>query len=108
MSTICPNCSRPQRKDAKYCGFCGASLTPAKEAKPVTTPAKQDNTGTGQVLVQQKPSKPKRFTTSQKVTYGAIILLFLLIIMSVICRYWSEIAQSVVQMLFSLYLHLTL
>lgn len=108
MSTICPNCSRPQRKDAKYCGFCGASLTPPAAVKPIAQPAKQDKTGTGAVSEPQKPPKPKRFTTSQKVTYGAIILLFLLIIMSVICRYWSEIAQSLVQMLFSLYIHLTM
>jgi len=108
MSTICPNCSRPQRKDAKYCGFCGASLTPAAPVKPVTTTVKQDKASPGQVSAQQKPPKPKRFTTSQKVTYGAIILLFLLIFMSVICRYWSEIAQSLVQMLFSIYLRLAL
>jgi hypothetical protein len=107
MTTICPNCSRPQRKEAKFCGFCGASLAPAAAVKPVTTPAK-DKAGTGVVSEQQKPPKPKRFTSSQKVTYGAIILLFLLIILSVICRYWSEIAQSLVQMLFSLYLRLTL
>jgi hypothetical protein len=108
MSTICPNCSRPQRKDAKYCGFCGANLTPAITGKPVAPPITQENSGSGQVSGPQKPPKPKRFTTSQKVTYGAIILLILLILMSVVCRYWSEIAQSLVQMLFSLYLHLTM
>jgi len=108
MSTICPNCSRSQRKDAKYCGFCGASLTPTAPVKPVATTVKQDKASQGQVSEQQKPPKPKRFTTSQKVTYGAIILLFLLIFMSVICRYWSEIAQSLVQVLFSIYLRLTL
>ena len=108
MSTICPNCTRPQRKDAKYCGFCGASLTSVAEVKPVAPLVKQDKTGTGQVSEQQKPPKPKRFTTSQKVTYGAIILLILLIFMSVICRYWSEIAQALVQMLFSIYLRLTM
>ena len=108
MSTICPNCSRPQRKDAKYCGFCGASLTPAAPVKPVAPPVKQDKASPGQVSELQKPPKPKRFTTSQKVTYGAIILLILLIFMSVICRYWSEIAQALVQMLFSIYLRMTM
>jgi uncharacterized membrane protein YvbJ len=108
MSTICPNCSRPQRKDAKYCGFCGANLTPVVAVKSVAASVTQGNPSTSQVSAAQKPPKPKRFTTNQKVTYGAIILLILLIIMSVICRYWSEIAQSLVQMLFSLYLHLTM
>ena len=108
MSTICPNCSRPQRKDAKFCGYCGASLTPVVAAKTVAAPVIQTNSGAGQLTSTSKPPKPKRFTTSQKVTYGAIVLLFLLIIMSVICRYWSEIAQSLVQMFFTLYLRLTM
>ena len=105
MSTNCPNCSRPQRKGAKFCGFCGASLTPAKDISPVAPPIKQDPADPVQVPPTQKPPKPQRFTTSQKVTYGAIVLLFLLISMSILCRYWTEIAQAFVQMLFSIYLH---
>ena len=27
MTTICPNCLRPVRPGAKFCGFCGSSLT---------------------------------------------------------------------------------
>jgi hypothetical protein len=103
MSKTCPNCNHSVRPDARYCGFCGANLTTAVETSPSTPLFKQNITGSTQNSIQPKPTKAKRFTTSQMVTFIAIILLFLLITASVICRYWSEISQALVQLLFSLY-----
>jgi uncharacterized membrane protein YvbJ len=100
MSKTCPNCNHSVRPDARYCGFCGANLAAFVESKSSTPPVKQDKTGTNQ---NSKPAKLKRFSTSQKVTFLAIILLVLLITASVVCRYWSEISQALVQLLFSLY-----
>jgi cell division protein FtsL len=70
---------------------------------PYASPVNQVNASPPQNSSPSKPVKTKRFTTSQKVTIVAIILLILLISSSVICRYWSEISQAVVQLLFSLY-----
>lgn len=108
MSTTCPNCNHPVRKDARYCGFCGTDLMPTAEVKPTAPPAKPEKTAANQTSIAQKKSKPKRFQTSQVVTFVAIILLFLVIFLSVVCRYWSEISQGLIQMIFSMYVRFTL
>lgn len=103
MSKNCPNCNHSIRPDARYCGFCGANLAATVEARPSSPPVKQEQASPTNNSSQSKPAKTKRFTTSQKVTYVAIILLVLLITASVICRYWSEISQALVQLIFTLY-----
>jgi hypothetical protein len=42
------------------------------------------------------------------VTFVAIILLFVVIILSVVCRYWSEISQGLIQLIFSMYVRFAL
>ncbi|OGN91126.1 MAG: hypothetical protein A2Y88_00230 [Chloroflexi bacterium RBG_13_48_10] len=108
MPITCPNCNHSVRKDARYCGFCGTNLMPSAEVKPAVAPAKSEKTVVNQNLKPQKQSKPKRFKTSQMVTIVAIILLFLVVILSVVCRYWSEISEGLVQLLFSLYVRIAL
>ncbi len=103
MSKNCPNCNHSVRPDARYCGFCGANLTATVESRPSSPPVSQDKASPTQNSSQSKPAKTKRFTTSQMVTFVAIILLVLLITASVICRYWSEISQALVQLIFTLY-----
>jgi predicted nucleic acid-binding Zn ribbon protein len=108
MSINCPNCNHPVRKDARYCGFCGTDLMPPAEVKPAAPPAKSQKAGSNQTSIAQKKSKPKRFQTSQVVTFVAIILLFVVIILSVVCRYWSEISQGLIQLIFSMYVRFAL
>jgi len=103
MSKTCPNCNHSVRPDARYCGFCGANLAAFVGSKSSAPPVNQGKTGTNHNSKQAKPAKLKRFSTSQMVTFVAIILLVLLITASVVCRYWSEISQALVQLLFSLY-----
>jgi CHASE3 domain sensor protein len=78
-------------------------LNPAAEVKPATPTAKQEKTAVSQNSKQQKQLKPKRMTTSQIVTIVAMILLFLLVFLAIICRYWSDITQALVQILSSLF-----
>jgi len=108
MSITCPNCNHSVRKDARYCGFCGANLVSPAEVKTAVVPAKSDKIVANQNTKPQKQSKSKRFTTSQLVTMIAIILLFLVVILSVVCRYWSEISEGLVQLLFSVYVRIAL
>ncbi len=104
MSTVCPTCNHRNRKDANYCGFCGTNLTAVAESKPATQSSKAEKAVLSQNTTGRKQPKPKRFKTSQVVTTIAIVLLFLIIIVSVISRYWSEVSQVLVQLLFSVYL----
>jgi hypothetical protein len=108
MSITCPNCNHSVRKDARYCGFCGVNLVLPAEVKTALVPAKSDKIDANQIIKPQKQSKPKRFKTSQLVTMVAIILLFLVVILSVVCRYWSEISSGLVQLLFSVYVRIAL
>ena len=40
MSTKCPNCKRPLRPGARFCGFCGTTITLAGPGAPTPPPAK--------------------------------------------------------------------
>ena len=106
MSTTCPNCNHSVRKDARYCGYCGADLNPPVMPPPVIVPARAEKSPASQNLKTQIAAKPKRFQTSQVVTMVAIFLLFLVVILAIVCRYWSDISQELMQLLFTAYLRL--
>jgi uncharacterized integral membrane protein len=106
MSTTCPTCNHSVRKDARYCGFCGTNLTTPQAVKPALASASAGKTASNQTIYLQKPAKSKRFQTSQVVTFVAILLLILVIILAVVCRYWAQISQGLLQFLFSAYVRL--
>lgn len=99
MPTICPNCLRPVRTNAKYCGFCGTSLISAAEVESVTAPALQNETELNLNSKQKKPPKSNQGKTSQVVTIIAFILLFLVIILALIVSHWSDISPLLGQIL---------
>ncbi|HEX9091709.1 MAG TPA: zinc ribbon domain-containing protein [Anaerolineales bacterium] len=92
MSTICPNCQRPVRAGAKYCGFCGSSLITAGEVNAFASPALPEQTDLDFDANPGKLPGSKYDKTSQTVALTAIILLFLVIIVALFIRYWPYIS----------------
>jgi len=103
MPTICPNCLRPVRTGAKYCGFCGTNLFLTAKDESAVLPVSQEKAGINEKSKKQKQAKPKRFKTSQVVSIISIILLLLVIVVALIVRYWAEFSQLVVQILSMLF-----
>jgi len=103
MSKICPNCLRPVRTGANYCGFCGASLIPA--SRNVSTAAQfilQNNTGADVSSATNVQPNPKRNKTRRPWVITPIILLFLVIILALIVRFWPEITVYLGQIISSI------
>jgi hypothetical protein len=73
---------------------------------PVIVPARSEKSPASQNFKPQKAAKAKRFQTSQVVTMVAIFLLFLVVILAIVCRYWSDISQELMQLLFTVYLRI--
>jgi len=99
MHTICPNCLRPVRAGAKYCGFCGTSLSSNGEGNARVTAALQSNVDTDLKSKGSKLPGPTYESASRSVAVTAIILLFLVIIVALIIRYWPDILVWIDQIL---------
>lgn len=84
MTTLCPNCSRPARKDALYCGFCGTNLKSQgtlEQAIPMVQ-ANQNTKG-------KKQGKKKDIGRTAAII--AIILLVLIIVGALLAQNWVEV-----------------
>ena len=92
MSATCPNCHRPVRAGAKYCGFCGTSLSSAGEVDALASTTLPEQVDLDLDTKSGRLPGPKYDKTSQTVALTAIILLFLVIIVSLFIRYWPYIA----------------
>lgn len=99
MSTICPNCQHPVRAGAKYCGFCGVALNlpGSVDAAASITIQEQADTKLNSTSVNKPGSLAGR--SGREVSFVAIILLFLVIIVALVIRYWPEIVTWMNQIL---------
>lgn len=91
MHTICPNCLRPIRVGAKYCGYCGTALNSLEESGLAATAVSQDQAGSELEAGAQKLPGPTYDKTARTVSIAAIILLVLVILVGFAIRYWPEI-----------------
>jgi hypothetical protein len=89
MPTICPNCLRPVRTDAKYCGFCGTNLNPTAHEDTMVTVA---STQEGKVSMNNPPPQTRFKSNGSKVRRVAlivvIILLCLVLLLAFLTHYW--------------------
>lgn len=88
MSKICPNCLRPVRTGANYCGYCGTSLVPTPRE---TTPTMK-SISKGQAKASKKIKRmPKSGKASRSWLKVPVTLLILVILAALAIRYWPEI-----------------
>lgn len=92
MSKICPNCLRPVRTGANYCGYCGTSLVPTPRD---ATPAVKSVGKGGSKTVAMAPKKVMRVSKGGKAGRSwlkvPITLLILVILAALALRYWPVI-----------------
>jgi hypothetical protein len=82
MPTICPNCLRPVRSEARYCGYCGSNLNPdsldeLSVAVPITQPGVESK-----IEAPAKP-RPKRDAEKTRRTVLIIIVILLCVVLLV-------------------------
>jgi hypothetical protein len=88
MTHLCPNCSRPARKEAQFCGFCGTYLfAQVKPAVPTSVPNGKKNIP---AKTKAKNLKLKKRDTGKTVALAAIFLMLLIISLAVIGQHWVE------------------
>jgi hypothetical protein len=91
MSKICPNCLRPVRSGANYCGYCGTSLVPTPHGPAPNKASSKE----GAKVAAMAPVKAKRTPKSGKVGKSwikvPITLLILVILAALAIRFWPEI-----------------
>lgn len=95
MSKICPNCLRPVRTGANYCGFCGTSLIPAtRDASAAESFVSQTSAGTNVRSNSSLRPSPKSSKARRPWVITPIIMLFLVIALALIVRFWPEITAN--------------
>lgn len=100
MPTICPNCLRPVRMGAKYCGFCGTSLAPSPIDESVAAlSAPQEKESPNFENNTKEQPKRKRSKARRTVLVILIIILCLAIILALFLRYWEFISPLLIQIL---------
>ena len=96
MSTICPNCLRPVRNDARYCGFCGTNLKPPANDEAVVavvpTPKGEASKENPTTLIQLKPKGSK---IRRVVLFILIILLCLVLLVAFLLHYWPVLGPYI-------------
>ncbi len=97
MTTICPNCLRPLRSNAKYCGYCGASLIPNTHVDTTTMQA----TALQSNVVEENASAPAQSKPRSKrnirrvILIVLIILLVLVLLVAFLAHYWPSIIPNI-------------
>jgi hypothetical protein len=94
MPTICPNCLRPVRMEARYCGYCGSNLNPtaldeASAVLPIEQPA-------GEKFQEGKDKgKPKanRETVRRRVLISIVILLLIVLLATFVIHYLPDLQK---------------
>jgi hypothetical protein len=83
MSTICPNCLRPVRADAKFCGFCGNNLNPtAHDDGPVALSVALESGNVKVNSTAQPQAKPSGGKTRRRLLMVIIVLLCLVLLIA--------------------------
>lgn len=92
MSKICPNCLRPVRTGAYYCGYCGTSLIPTPRDSTLTS---QSSAKQGDKVLSKASKKVKRVSKNARAGRSwlkvPITLLILVILAALAIRYWPVI-----------------
>jgi hypothetical protein len=95
MPTICPNCLRPVRTDAKFCGFCGTNLNPtAHNDPPAMLPSPQESEVPNNNSTAQTRLQPKGRRTRRTVLIILVILLCLVLLIAFLATNWPVISQN--------------
>jgi hypothetical protein len=99
MASTCPNCSRPVRKSARFCGYCGADLNASKSPRKNDEPALQDDATKQPGSLNGKSPKRKRSRACCGIWYFLVLILCLAIIVTLILYYWQYINPLLGQIL---------
>lgn len=100
MTTLCPNCSRPARKGAIYCGYCGTNLkSPAILEQAI--PAIGGKPSKKQDSKKQKQANRKDFGRTAAII--AIILLVLIIGGALIAQNWVQVLTFLITSIYNLF-----
>lgn len=92
MPTICPNCLRPVRADAKFCGYCGNGLVPtAPDDGPVQMTAALGKESFTKEPVYKPQPKPKGGRARRTVLMAIIVLLCLVLLFAFSVYYFRLI-----------------
>lgn len=92
MPTICPNCLRPVRSEALFCGYCGSNLNPtALDEAPIVTTAIQPGEVYADIALPKPKPKPNGEKIRRTVLIGVVILLCLVLIAAFLIHYLPDI-----------------
>jgi hypothetical protein len=92
MAKICPNCLRPVRSGANYCGYCGTILVPTPQDPAPTV--KSSHKGKAKAMVSMPPRSKKSAKlgkSGRSWLKVPITLLILVILAALAIRYWPAI-----------------
>jgi hypothetical protein len=88
MPTICPNCLRPVRSEARFCGFCGSNLYPdALDEVAVAIPAEQTAVVTQEEIIPAPPPKRGAEKIRRNILIAIVILLCLVLLVTFLIHY---------------------
>lgn len=96
MSTICPNCLRPVRSEARFCGYCGTNLNPAAldEVSAALPPAQpQASEAVNDAVLPPPRSRPDGEKIRRTVLIVIVILLILVLMAAFLIQYWPAIGS---------------
>jgi uncharacterized membrane protein YvbJ len=96
MTTLCPNCSRPARKDASFCGYCGNNLkSPGIIAQALPAIPSNKRSKTKKLGPRKDPGRTLAII--------AIILLVLIIGGALIAQNWVEVLTFLLTSAYNLF-----
>jgi hypothetical protein len=93
MPTICPNCLRPVRPDAKYCGYCGNSLIPGAQDDGPTELATALDSESVKELPEFKPEIKPSGSKVRRAVLMVIIILLCLVLLVAFSAYYLQIIR---------------
>lgn len=100
MSKICPNCLRPVRAGANYCGYCGTSLVPTpRNPSPGMRASANEDAGLMENAAPRKQRLFKGNRSRRAWIRFPIFLLIMVILIAMAIRYWPEILTFISQAL---------
>ena len=105
MPTICPNCLRPVRAEARYCGYCGSNLNPAAlDDASADLTVLETNADSSQVKKPKAKPKAEPGVIRRRILIAIVILLCLVLLATFIIHYWpliSSYASAQLELIFS-------
>jgi hypothetical protein len=93
MSTICPNCLRPVRPGAKFCGFCGSSLIATTQEAGSVEQTATLTPGAGSQKPAIKPSATPKAGKGKRTALMVIITLLCLVLLIAFLFYYFQLIR---------------